>query len=136
MGNVKDINLILQAASEVLKDLSPEILLAPDYELAELSTQRCVIVPTGRTMQRLSRKRGVMLVSYNFDVGLMFRAKELDTDALLSKAQEISERLYCVKLLGTTCTKSDPSPLYDAETMRERSQFTAVISLTYQELVS
>lgn len=131
---VKDIQLILAEAAKVLQDLSPEIQLAPEYDLTELMTQRCVIVPTNRTITRLSRKS--VDVKYSFDVGLMLRARDLDTDTLLNKIQEITERLYNARLLGTRCTKAEPSPLYDADQIRENNQFITVISLTYQEIVS
>ena len=133
---VKDIQLILAEAAKVLQDLSPEIQLAPEYDLTELMTQRCVIVPTNRTITRLSRKSGVLDVKYSFDVGLMLRARDLDTDTLLNKIQEVTERLYNARLLGTRCTKAEPSPLYDADQIRESNQFITVISLTYQELTS
>ena len=122
--------------ADVLQDLSPEVLLAPEYDLSELATQRCVIVPVSRIEKRLSRNAKTVSVQHTIEVGLMFRAKNLDTDALVRKSEEISALLLNSKVRGISCINAEPNPLYDAEQIRERNQFTSVISVVYRELVS
>ena len=130
---MKDINTIAYGVAELLTDLAPEIHLAPEYDLPELSTQRCVIVPVSRTSKRVSRKKTAVEYQYNLEIGLMYRAKELDNNALLKQTQEVADLLLGSQIRGARCIKADPAPLYDAEQIRERNQFTAVISVIYKE---
>ena len=127
-----DIYSLAQLIAQELSEFSAEVQLAPEYELAELATARCVVVPVSSSSVRLTRS--VTEHQYQIDIGLMYRQKKLDEDSLLDNVKKISDTLRGKRFSTAVCTKADPSPLYDSEQMRERNQFTSVISATFKEI--
>lgn len=132
----RDIYILASAVAGLLADLSAEVQLAPEYDLSELSDERCVVVPVGVQSTRLCRNSKVVENRYQLEVGFLYRSKELKADELLSFTRSIADRLLKARADGLSCIKAEPNPLYDAEQIRERNQFTAVISLTYKEITS
>lgn len=129
-------NNIIKIASSVataLEDFGAEVSFAPEYDLRELNDNRvCVVVPVNTEYERVSRSQTKL--KYRIEVGLFYRAKTIDMSVRLTEADVIIDRFLQNRINGAICLKAEHVPLYDAENLRTRNQFTSVVALNFEEV--
>lgn len=128
---MSDIITIAEAVVKHLADYDAELQFAPEFELSELDTGRCVVVPTSFEQTNVSRNQ--VTDQFRVEVGIMRRGKELDVAALLKKMKELCRRFTRFNVGNAVCFKVENAPLYDAELLRQRNQFTSVLTLHFKE---
>lgn len=129
-------NNIIKIASlvaEALQDYGATVDCAPEYDLHDLNDNRvCVVVPVNTEYETISRSQTKL--KYRIEVGLLYRAKTLDMNVRLNEADVIINRFLRQRLAGAFCMKAEHVPLYDAENLRTRNQFTSVVALNFEEV--
>jgi hypothetical protein len=129
-------NNIISVASAIaaeLQDYGAEVTFAPEYDLQDLGKKRvCAVVPVTTDYEKISRSQTKL--KYRVEIGLMYRAKVLDMSELLSEADTIINKFLHQRISGAICMKAEHVPMYDAENLRERNQFTSVVGLTLEEV--
>lgn len=126
---------IAKGVAEALAEYSAEVAFAPEFELHELSTKKCVVIPMNYTQKRISRNANLLERSHHIEIGLLVRAKKLDMVSLLAQAQDIANICSKMRVGEAVCTAVEPEPLYDPEQLRQRNQFTSVLALTFKEVI-
>lgn len=106
----------------------------PEFDLAEMGTLHVTVVPKGVKESYLARNAAQ--VDYSVDVGVMKRfSDQADQDAMLGLAEEI-RTFFRLRRLATypaaICVGSENDPIYDPAHMREKRQFTSVLTLTFR----
>jgi hypothetical protein len=129
---MSDIIDIANAVATALKDFDAEVVFAPDFELAELDTMRCVVVPVG--FETPNSSRGTVTDEYQIQIGFMFRQKELDVANLLRQMKSVCRLFARFRVGDATCFKVNNAPLYDVDLLRQRNQFTSIVSLYFKEV--
>ena len=129
-----DLSHIAEVVSSKLKHLSPEISFSPEYDLHELSNQKCVIVPLSSVPMPLCRNSKFIETVSEIEIGFLYRAKKIDVQKLISEVKDIAAMFQHIKVGNARCIKISHDPLFDPEQLRERNQFTSVISLTFKEI--
>ena len=125
-----DINVIADLVAEDLKDYSAFVSYAPEFTLASLEQEKCVVVPVGYEDTIASRNSDT--VECQIEIGFLKRGKNLDVPALSRSARAIAKRFLRKTYCGTTCFKAQNRVLADPEKLRERNQFTSVITLHFK----
>jgi hypothetical protein len=125
-----DINVIADLVAEDLKDYSAFVSYAPEFTLASLDREKCVVVPVGYEDTIASRNSD--MVECRIEIGFLKRGKNLDVPALSRCARDIAKRFLRKNFGGTTCFKVQNRVLADPESLRERNQFTSVITLHFK----
>lgn len=128
------LHTIAVSVSELLADYNAEVVYSPEFELRELASKKCVIVPTNLESKPICRNSKIIEISYHLDVGLLVRGKNLDLSQLISQAENIAKKCLHFKVANATCVQAEPSPLYDQEQLRQRNQFTSIITLVFKEI--
>lgn len=128
---MSDIISVAEKVRDTLADLNAEISFAPDFDLADLEVKRCVIVP--HSFETLNTSRNQVTDQYKVDIGILCRGKNLDVAALLREVKSIARRFARFTADSAVCFKIENNPLYDVELLRQRNQFTSVLTLHFKE---
>ena len=123
---------IANAVVENLADYSAELQYAPDYVLPKLSEQRVVVVPMAKERKIVSRNS--VEQSHQIEIGFLYRNKELNLAKMIGIVEKIGASFLGKKLLSETCVAVNHEPIYSAEDLRGKNQFTSVIALTFKEV--
>lgn len=126
-----DIVTIAEAVTANLQDIHAELLFAPEFELSELETKRCIVVPNSFEQNNVSRSS--VTDQYRVDIAVMQRGKNLDIKSLLKEMKALSRRFARFSADKASCFKIENAPLYDAELLRQNNQFTSVLTLHFKE---
>lgn len=120
-------------ARAVAAHLSAEVDYWPEFNRADITERRVVVVPSGVELTRESR--GDVMASFSLDIGVLQRvASEDDLPALVSYMQTLGRELLDASFAGCRVTGAEYEPLYAPELLREKGQFTGVIKLTLRGL--
>jgi hypothetical protein len=130
-----DIDNIADAVVALLDFLSAEKSYSPEFDLQELSTQKCVVVPISVEPKRICRNSRLVEMVYRIEVGILVRSKKLDVPALVKLVKKTADICSRCSVGNAKCTKVDYEPLFDADQLRQRNQFTSVLALTFKEIV-
>lgn len=129
-----DIVTIAQGVATCLSENKPIISFVPEFELGELSSKKCVIVPLSCDPKPICRNSKIYENISRIEIGFLWRAKNLDTAKLVSEVRSAVEVLQHFKVGSAVCVKVDHDPLYDPEQLRSRNQFTSIVALTFKEI--
>ena len=121
---------IAEAVAEELVDYHAEVVFFPEFELRELDEMRVVIVPLSTEYKTLSRAAHEELLKVQ--IGFLKRGCEDNLPDLLRLVEGLGLGFLNKKLAGATCVCVAYNPIYSAEHLRERGQFTSVIELTFK----
>lgn len=129
-----DLHAIAVAVANTLSELNPEISYSPEYDLSDLASKKCVIVPSSINRTPICRNSKIVEITAEIEVGILHRGKKLNVANLVSEVQFLATQLKKVRVGNSQCIKVDHEPLYDAEQLRQRNQFTSVLALTFKEI--
>ena len=128
---MSDIITIAEAVADVLSVYNATVSFAPEFELEELQTMRCMVVPAA--VKTVNNSRSCVQHTFRIEVGFMYRDKTLDMKSLLEEIRVKSLRFYRFSCGSASCFKVEINPLYDADSLRQRNQFTSVLVLHFKE---
>lgn len=121
---------IAEAVAAELVDYHAEVVFFPEFELRELDEMRVVIVPLSTEYKTLSRAAHEELLKVQ--IGFLKRGREDNLPDLLRLVEGLGLGFLNKKLAGATCVCVAYNPIYSAEHLRERGQFTSVIELSFK----
>lgn len=128
-------NALLDIANKVVEELADYgavLQYAPDYDLPKLATQRVVVVPMEKECSFASRN--AFSYTHRIEIGILKRAKDVDLSTLIPMSESIGKSFLGKKILSETCVGVSWEPIYSADDLRAKNQFTSVISLTFREV--
>ncbi|MEG1926254.1 MAG: hypothetical protein RR415_10965 [Ruthenibacterium sp.] len=110
-----------------LADCNAVLSLAPDFELPRLVNRQVVVVPFGKESSII----GKATVEYVFEIqiGVLRRAKPDEVADLIALSETIGQRLLNKKLGKLFCFEVSWDPVYSADDLRSKNQFTSVIDV-------
>lgn len=124
---------IASLVAEELQEYKAEVSFAPEFEFPALNNNRvCAVVPVNTEYERISRSQTKL--KYRIEVGLFYRAKTIDMSVRLAEADAIINKFLLKRLSGAICMKAELVPMYDAENLRTKNQFTSVVGLNFEEV--
>ena len=136
---------IADAVTAELNGLDPQTPLgavrstkAPEFELADMKTLRVTVVPRGWDIQTATR--AAAQCDYQIDVGVQQKCETCDNaelDALLALVERIADHFRGQRLTAmpnAVWVKTENTPLYSPEHMKDLRQFTSVLTLTFRVL--
>lgn len=123
---------IAEAVASELAEYHAEVQYSPEFELRDLDTMRIIVVPTATEYKTLSRSAHEELLKVQ--IGILKRATEDDLPELLRFSEELGIGFLNKKIAGATCLVVAYNPIYSADHLRERGQFTSVIELTFKQI--
>ncbi len=123
---------IAKKVCEELAKYKAELLFVPEFELHELDEMKIVVVPTATEYKTLSRSSHEELLKVQ--IGILKRCTEDDIPELLEFSQELGLSFLNKKLGQAMCLSVAFNPIYSADHLRERNQFTSVIELTFKQI--
>ena len=121
---------IAEAVAAELAEYHAEVVFFPEFELRELDEMRVVVVPLATEYKTLSRAAHEELLKVQ--IGFLKRGCEDNLPDLLRLVEGLGLGFLNKKLAGATCVCVAYNPIYSAEHLRERGQFTSVIELTFK----
>ncbi len=123
---------ISQLVVDELKEYNAELFYFPDFELRDLDKMQIAVVPSGTEYKTVSRS--VHEEMPKVQIGVLKRCTEDELDGMLQFVEKLGLGFLNKKLGGATCVAVVYNPIYSAEHLRERGQFTSVIELTFKIL--
>ena len=123
---------IAEAVADALKEYNATMCYAPEFELRDLEERRVVVVPVSTEYKTLSRSSHEELEKVQ--VGILCRATEDELPELLRFSEGMGLGFLNRQIAGATCLIVAYNPIYVAEHLRERGQFTSVIELTFKQI--
>ncbi len=121
---------IAEKLCEELAEYNAELLFVPEFELHELEEMKIVVVPIAAEFKSLSRASHEELLKVQ--IGILKRCTEDDVSELLDFSQDLGLSFLNKKIDKATCLSVTFNPIYSAEHLRERNQFTSVIELSFK----
>ncbi len=83
---------------------------------------------TYKNITRALKERTVKL-----QIGFMKRAKDEELDELLATVEKLGMGFLNKEFCGAKCVAVGFNPIYSADDLRERHQFTSVIELVFRD---
>ena len=121
---------LAEAVAAELAEYHAEVLFFPEFELRELEEMRVVVVPLATEYKTLSRANHEEILKVQ--IGVLKRGCEDELPELLKLVEGLGLGFLNKKLAGATCVCVAYNPIYSAEHLRERGQFTSVIELSFK----
>lgn len=126
-----DILKLAEAVATELGDTAKaEVMYAPELDLKGLKEMRIIVVPLSITMKPLAR--GSSEDTFVIQVGVLKKCTEDDVPDLVKTVVGIGRDFFDKRLENATCVDVKYDPLYSADHLRERRQFTGVIELYFK----
>ena len=126
-----DCMLLCEAVAASLGEWNAKPALAPEFTLRELEELKVVVVPVELTYRNISRALKERTVK--LQIGFMKRAKKEQLDELLATVEKLGMSFSGKEFCGAKCIAVGFNPIYAADQLRERNQFTSVIELTFRD---
>ena len=123
--------LLCEAVAASLGEWNAKPALAPEFTLRELEELKVVVVPVELTYRNISRALKERTVK--LQIGFMKRAKKEQLDELLATVEKLGMSFSGKEFCGSKCIAVGFNPIYAADQLRERNQFTSVIELTFRD---
>jgi hypothetical protein len=117
-----------------LKEYNAEMSFFPEFELKDLDEIRVVVVPVGTQYKTISRTSHEEL--QRVQIGILKRVSEDELPELLNFVEALGLSFLNRKIGSAICVCVAYNPIYSPEHLRERSQFTSVIELTFKVLTA
>lgn len=121
---------IAESVAGELAEYQAELQFSPEFELRDLDTMRVIVVPLATEYKTLSRSAHEELLKVQ--IGVLKRACGDDLPELLCFVEKLGFGFLNQKLGDATCVVVAYNPIYSADHLRERNQFTSVIELTFK----
>ena len=126
-----DCMLLCEAVAASLGEWNAKPALAPEFTLRDLEELKVVVVPVELTYRNISRALKERTVK--LQIGFMKRAKKEQLDELLATVEKLGMSFSGKEFCGAKCIAVGFNPIYAADQLRERNQFTSVIELTFRD---
>lgn len=123
---------IAEATAAELAEYHAEVGFAPEFELRDLETMRVLVVPLSTEYKTLSRAAHEELLK--IQIGVLKRATMDELPELLKFVEGLGLGFLNRSLAGALCICVAYNPIYSAEHLRERGQFTSVIELVFKQI--
>ena len=124
---------IAKGVVEALAEYGAELSYNPDFELRKMTARRVVVVPVAKRLKMETRADNDLRHTINVAVIHKCRS-DADIEPLIAMAETIGAALLRIRVAGETCTAVEWNPLYGHEEMRDKGQFTSVITATFVEV--
>jgi len=126
-----DCMVLCEAVAASLGEWNAKPALAPEFSLRDLEELKVVVVPVELTYRNISRALKERTVK--LQIGFMKRAKKEQLDELLATVEKLGMSFSGKEFCGAKCIAVGFNPIYAADQLRERNQFTSVIELTFRD---
>ena len=126
-----DCMVLCEAVAASLGEWNAKPALAPEFTLRDLEELKVVVVPVELTYRNISRALKERTVK--LQIGFMKRAKKEQLDELLATVEKLGMSFSGKEFCGAKCIAVGFNPIYAADQLRERNQFTSVIELTFRD---
>ena len=123
--------VLCEAVAASLGEWNAKPALAPEFSLRDLEELKVVVVPVELTYRNISRALKERTVK--LQIGFMKRAKKEQLDELLATVEKLGMSFSGKEFCGAKCIAVGFNPIYAADQLRERNQFTSVIELTFRD---
>lgn len=123
---------IAMCVRDLLADYGAELSFAPEFDLADLETMKVVVVPTDFGVKLDSR--ATVAEDSEVEVGFLKKADDDELPGLVRLVQEIAADFLGRHICGAVCTEAKCAPLFSPEHIRQRRQFTSVLTLSFRRL--
>jgi len=123
--------VLCEAVAASLGEWNAKPALAPEFTLRDLEELKVVVVPVELTYRNISRALKERTVK--LQIGFMKRAKKEQLDELLATVEKLGMSFSGKEFCGAKCIAVGFNPIYAADQLRERNQFTSVIELTFRD---
>jgi len=120
-----------EAVAASLGEWNARPALAPEFTLRELEELKVVVVPVELTYKNISR--ALKERTAKLQIGFMKRAKDEELDELLATVEKLGLSFSGKEFCGAKCIAVGFNPIYSADDLRERHQFTSVIELVFRD---
>ena len=120
-----------EAVAASLGEWNARPALAPEFTLRELEELKVVVVPVELSYKNISR--ALKERTAKLQIGFMKRAKEEELDELLATVEKLGMGFLNTEFCGARCVAVGFNPIYSADDLRERHQFTSVIELAFRD---
>lgn len=124
------VRLAEAVAREIGEPGSAEVMFAPEFNLNNLREMRIIVIPLGLEMKPIARKSSED--TFVIQVGVLKKCTEDEVVDLINTVITIGKEFLDKNLEGATCLDVKYNPLYSAEHLRERRQFTGVVELHFK----
>ena len=128
------VKLAEAVAAELGKTANAEVMFAPELDLKGLREMRIIVVPLSIGMKPLAR--GSSEDTFVIQVGVLKKCTEDDVPGLIKTVVGIGKAFLDKRLEHATCFDVKYDPLYSADHLRERRQFTGVVDLHFKAVSS
>ena len=128
------VKLAEAVAAELGKTANAEVMFAPELDLKGLREMRIIVVPLSIGMKPLAR--GSSEDTFVIQVGVLKKCTEDDVPGLVKTVVGIGKSFLDKRLEHATCVNVKYDPLYSADHLRERRQFTGVVDLHFKAVSS
>ena len=132
MNDAMDCLVLSEAVAASLDDWHAKPALAPEFTLREIEELKVVVVPVELTYKNITRALKERTVK--LQIGFMKRAKNEELDELLATVEKLGMGFLNKEFCGAKCVAVGFNPIYSADDLRERHQFTSVIELGFREV--
>ena len=126
-----DCMVLCETVAASLGEWNAKPALAPEFSLRDLEELKVVVVPVELTYRNISRALKERTVK--LQIGFMKRAKKEQLDELLATVEKLGMSFSGKEFCGAKCIAVGFNPIYAADQLRERNQFTSVIELTFRD---
>ena len=126
-----DCMVLCEAVAASLGEWNAKPALAPEFSLRDLEELKVVVVPVELTYRNISRALKERTVK--LQIGFMKRAKKEQLDELRATVEKLGMSFSGKEFCGAKCIAVGFNPIYAADQLRERNQFTSVIELTFRD---
>lgn len=128
------VKLAEAVTAELGKTANAEVMFAPELDLKGLREMRIIVVPLSIGMKPLAR--GSSEDTFVIQVGVLKKCTEDDVPGLIKTVVGIGKAFLDKRLEHATCVDVKYDPLYSADHLRERRQFTGVVDLHFKAVSS
>jgi len=126
-----DCLVLSEAVAASLDDWHAKPVLAPEFTLREIEELKVVVVPVELSYKNITRALKERTVK--LQIGFMKRAKDEELDELLATVEKLGMSFLNKEFCGAKCVAVGFNPIYSADDLRERHQFTSVIELVFRD---
>lgn len=124
---------LAQAVVTELSEYDAVLNFAPDYDLSKLAVRKVVVVPMAKEHTLATRSSSQLV--HRIEIGVLYRAKEPDLPTLIPISEAIGQLFIRKTIAGSVCIGVAWEPIYSADDLRSKNQFTSVIALTFKGVV-
>lgn len=130
---VDALNGVQESSSPFSLPFTAERKSLAEAKLSDLETLQVLVMPS--TVAREPFTRATDKQTFTVDIGVRQKlggVANTDVDPMLELVQELSDYLSRLDLDSYRWKKTENSPVYDHEELRQKTMFASVLRLTYE----